>query len=102
MTDGASIIGQSLQIQVNNLIPSRLANDSHALKQEIITPYEPLAGCLHKAEVYGDSSKQGIEDQVRPGVKKRVREPTPPMSRERRFRREELREPRRVDERSFT
>ena len=57
---------------------------------------------LYKAEVCYKASEQGIEDQLRPGVKKRMRESTPPdelgSENERRFQREESEEWRRANE----
>ena len=82
-----------LQIQMNHFIPSPIAIDSEALQQKILIPYETLAAFLYKAEVCYKASEQGIEEQLRPGVKKRMRESTPPdelgSEDERRFQREE-------------
>ena len=87
---------------MNHFIPSRIAIDSEALHQKIVIPYENLAESLYKVEVCYKASEQGIEDQLRPGVKKRMRESTPPdelgSENERRFQREESEEWRRANE----
>ena len=91
-----------LQIQMNHFIPSPIAIDSEALQQKILIPYETLAAFLYKAEVFNKASEQGFKAQLRPGVKKRMRESTPPdelgSEDEGGFQREESEEPRRANE----
>lgn len=75
--DGAHVSGNTLQIQLNHFVPSPIATDLEAFHQQIVIPYKKLADFLDEAEIFNKTSEQGIEDQFRPGVKKRVRESTP-------------------------
>lgn len=73
-----------------------------ALHQKIDIPYEKLADFLYIAEICYKASEQGIEAQLRPGVKTRMRESTPPdelgSEDEKRFQGEESEESRWANE----
>lgn len=63
---------------MNHFITSPIAIDSVALHQKIDIPYEKLADFFTQWKYVIKASEQGIEAQLRPGVKTRMRESTPP------------------------
>lgn len=78
---------------MNHFVPSPIASGLEAFHQQIVIPYKKLADFLDEAEIFNKTSEQGIEDQLRPGVKKRRSESAPPdglgPEDEERFQREE-------------